>query len=260
MALCGSWISDLDAICPCGEDDFAPGDLARWAGIAEQILYKLSGEQWPGVCSDAIRPCSTARRSVQSLSYAAPLTGSRPVVWFGSCVACTGELVCGCSAHDRVLLPHGPVREITGVTIDGVALTDSDWTLIDRRYLIRSDGTAWPCCQDLGAATTEEGTWEVAYDYGIEPPTAAVEMAGILACELAKGCSSDQSCRLPRRTQQLSREGISMTVIDPFEFFEAGRTGLYEVDAWLAAVNPGGIDRPAKLINPAEYGRARRAR
>lgn len=257
MSQCGTWIEDLSGVCPCSEDDFAPGVLADWALVATELLYRLSGQQYPGVCVDKIRPCRNPGVAVQSVDYVAS-GGSRPLVWHGGCVDCSGGIGCGCTAHDAVRLPHVPVRQITEVKIDGVALTADDYRLVDRRWLIRSNGAAWPCCNDLAKLDTEEGTFSVAYTFGNRPPAGGEQIAGILACELAKGCAGDESCRLPRRTQQITREGISMTIVDPYDFFDQGRTGLYEVDAWLRAQNPGSVDRAGKAINPGTYGRARR--
>ena len=33
------------------------------------------------------------------------------------------------------------------------------------------------------------------------------------------------------------------------EYVDAGRTGIPEVDVWLRAVNPHGLDQPSRAIN-----------
>lgn len=255
MALCATWVDDVEDLCPCGPCDFSPeGDdpyctegaalLERWALIASGILYAATGRQFPGVCADVVRPCASG--GGQSLAYATS-GGARPITWDGTNgVACT--LLPGCRAHAAVLLPHRPVRSILEVVIDGDTVDPGGYTLVDRRWLVRSSGS-WPCTQDLGLVDGEDGTWSVSYEYGVPPPAGGAEIAGIYACELAKACASDETCRLPRRVQSITREGITQVLIDPFDFFDSGRTGLYEVDAWIKAQNPQGADRAGKMLN-----------
>lgn len=265
--LCGSWVEDIDAVCPCGPCDFSPeGDdyciegaivLERWCLIASGLLYAFSGRQFPGVCSDTIRPCSsTPGGVVQSLDYAAS-GGSRPIVYQngGSC----NDSALGCCGHSSVLLPHKPVRRILEVEIDGATVPSTDYTLVDRRWLVKASGS-WPCHQNLGLPDGEPDTWSVSYEYGIPAPAGGAEMAGIYACELAKGCAGDESCRLPRRVQSITREGITQVLIDPFDFLDQGKTGLYEVDAWLRAQNPEGRSRAGKIINVDLLGSDHRVR
>lgn len=243
MSLCASWVPEDEAAdaCACG-DGVDVDVLIRWQLVASTILYALSGRQFPGVCSDTVRPCWCGTAG-QSLAYVTS-GGARPIV-AGTC-----EAVGPCGGHASVLLPHRPVRSITEVVVDGVTLDPAEYGLVDRRWLVRAGRRSWPCCQDLGRADDEPGTWSVSYEYGVAPPAGGKEMAAMYGCELAKGCAGDSGCRLPRRVQTLTREGVSMTVIDPYEFLDQGRTGLYEIDAWLASVNPTGIDRAGKVINP----------
>lgn len=267
MALCGTWVDDVETLCSCSPCDFASGDdpycddglavLERWALIASGILYAATGRQFSGVCTDTVRPCSRRGSCVQTLAYAAS-SGSRPLWLDGDAIdGCTG--LPGCRWHSTVLLPHEPVRQITEVVIDGVTVDPSSYTLVDRRLLVRSEGS-WPCCQDLGAPNGDPDTWSVTYEYGVAPPPGGPEIAGVYACELAKACVADESCRLPRRVQSITREGITQVLIDPFDFFDSGRTGLYEVDAWIKAQNPAGVDRAARVLNVDLVGRTHRVR
>jgi hypothetical protein len=81
--------------------------------------------------------------------------------------------------------------------------------------------------------------------------------AAILACELVKA-HLGVDCALPARVQTLTRQGMSMAILDPQEFLAFGRTGLYEVDLAIAAVNPHGLRRRATAWSPEVKGRARR--
>lgn len=253
MTACASWVTDPDQFA-CDASDFdTPGDsggtsgaelLERWGLIATTILYARTGRQYPGVCTDEVWPCRPGWDG-QSLAYVAS-GGSRPI----TCGCRTGAPLLNCGHnHSAVLLPHVPVRRILTVTIDGVPLANDAFRLVDRRWLVRAEGS-WPACNDLGAPDDAEGTWTVAYSYGVPPPAGGAEMAGIYACELAKGFRNDEACRLPRRVTSLTREGVTMAIIDPFDFLEQGLTGLYEVDAWVSALNPQRADRAGKVINP----------
>lgn len=45
-------------------------------------------------------------------------------------------------------------------------------------------------------------------------------------------------CRLPRRVQTVSRQGVTYQMVDPTDIYRDGLTGLPEVDIWIASVNP----------------------
>lgn len=257
MTICAPWV-DLDdddgaaAMFPCAPTDFGPGVLQRWALIASTLLYARTGRQYPGVCTDVVRPCRPRAAVVQTLAYVAS-GGSRAIdtaLGHGCGEPPSGGMAwgCGCDNHGAVLLPHQPVRRVLAVTIEGETVDPSTYRLVDRRWLVRRSGS-WPCCQNLGAADGEPGTWSVEYSYGIPPPAGGPEVAAVYACELAKGSVGDETCRLPRRVTNLTREGVTMTLLDPFDFFDNGLTGLYEVDAWIGALNPAKLDRAGKVIN-----------
>jgi hypothetical protein len=52
---------------------------------------------------------------------------------------------------------------------------------------------------------------------------------------------------LPQRLRDISRDGVSMTFADPMDFLQRGEVGIYEVDLWLASVNPKKIMRRASV-------------
>jgi hypothetical protein len=71
----------------------------------------------------------------------------------------------------------------------------------------------------------------VDYTYGSPPPLDIQRAINQLAQQfaLAEACDWD-NCKLPERVTSVTREGISYTLIDPQDFLENGRTGLYFVD------------------------------
>jgi hypothetical protein len=60
----------------------------------------------------------------------------------------------------------------------------------------------------------------------------------VLAEELDKAAEGSSACKLPQRVTNISRQGMSMTLLDPQDFLQDGRTGLYEVDLALRVFNP----------------------
>lgn len=262
MGLCAPWVDVADL--PCDPADFPPGVLERAAVAASELLYVASGRQFPGLCTDVVRPCARGW-ATQWLAY--PDGSARPLVSWGwdwqpmlldcGCVG-GGEVMCGCSWPDTIRLPNTPVVEVAEILVDGNPLTPQDWTLVDDRWLARPQG--WPWRQRLDLPSTEPDTWEITYTWGQAVPQLGRMAAAVLTCEFAQAWSG-KACKLPKRVTQLVRENVSMTILDPFEFLEAGRFGVYEVDAFIAAWNPARLQKPAKLIAPRVYAnRARRVR
>lgn len=254
--LCSPWL-DLEALptglcMPCTVEDFAEGVLAGKILEASHLLYLASGQQFPGICCATIRPCLGCGGG-QFLAYAGG--GSRQITSC-SCHGYEGAGGIGCTAAG-VVLPGGPIREITEVLLNGTALDPSGYRLADGNVLMRV-GSSWPCHQRMDLETSEDGTWSVEYEYGADPGPAGWGAVAALACELANACTEGRECRLPDRLQSLSREGVTMTILDPFDFLDNARFGLREVDQWLALVNPKGIDRPGKWFSTATIGNLHR--
>jgi hypothetical protein len=149
---------------------------------------------------------------------------------------------CGCgpqciASGPRVLHLPGPVSEITAVTLEGVVLAESGYRLEgDLLYRCCDNNARWPT-QDLGRPLGETGTWSVEYLRGYAPPAGTAKYVGTLAGEFLKACDSG-NCRLPRTVSTASRNGVSYRVYDPAVIYANGKTGIPEIDLWLAAVNP----------------------
>lgn len=224
---CQPW-ADLGDLCaPCNDYSGDEAILLDALAAASSVLYKLSGRQYPGVCSEEVivgDPCRcavSARYLLRSWRWG----NRRPC------------------KHDRVRLRGWPVVSIESVTIDGVDLGASEYQVEDFAELVRVDGTAWPA------------EFNVAYSFGQDPPQEGVTAAAVLACELAKACDPDgigagSQCRLPKRVQSVTRQGVSMVFLDPFDFLNEGKTGLYEVDQFLKSANPNGLQQRPYLWSP----------
>lgn len=89
---------------------------------------------------------------------------------------------------------------------------------------------------------------EVEYSYGSPPPQVVQTAVEALANELLAAYNGGD-CRLPERVTSVTREGMSFTLIDPQDFLDDGRTGIYEVDLALRAVNPSKAKARARVFS-----------
>jgi hypothetical protein len=48
----------------------------------------------------------------------------------------------------------------------------------------------------------------------------------------------------------VTRQGVSFQMFDPQMFINQGRTGIYEVDVFIASVNPGRASKRARVFSP----------
>lgn len=256
MFVCTPWVTPETTTLCKGTDFKDPDMLALALQAASDLLYVASGRQFPGVCTDEIRPCCGGG-GLQELRH---LTGGSYVVrdWsadgmYGACGSCR-PLSCGCSWHPAVEIPNTPIVAVLEIEIDGVGLIVTpgvgDVRIVNDRWLIRSDGGSWPSCNHLNQLTGD-GTFVVRYSWGPVTPAAGVMAAQVLGCELAKNWSGCE-CQLPRRIQSFTREGFTAAVLDPFDFLDDGKFGLYEVDAFIMATNPDHVTRQGKLIDPED--------
>lgn len=245
MEPCAPWADSGDACAPCDAYDMDTQALEDGIAIASAILNGLLGGRYPGVCTDTIRP-----------QGGCGCRGCGPAGW------------CGCTRLlSEVQLPGWPVVDVDLVLLDGTELDADRYRVDDGRMLVLlpQDGDArrrWPCCQRLDLPTTERDTWEVSYSYGTEPPAGGARAAASLGCQLALACSTDEdlrgTCQLPKRVTSITRQGVTMAILDPLTLFPDGQTGLADVDLWLASQLLGDRRRPARVFLPTRTQGPRR--
>lgn len=249
---------------PCDDYDFPVGLLPDALQVATDVLFVLSGSRWSGVCDDVVRPQGTGSCELALWGRAwYARTGRWPAPW-----EFPAGYGCGCGGVSEVSLGGWPIVDVSEVMLNGVVLPEANnWRVDDYATLVRiadADGNrqVWPCWQRLDLAATEDDTWQVTYQYGTAPPAMGVRAAASLGCQLALSCSPETvgggECRLPERVTSITRQGVTAVVLDPFSFLDNGRTGIYDVDLFLAAANPGGVTRRGTSTSP--QSRARRAR
>lgn len=220
---------------------------------ATEILWRLTAGRY-GLCQDFLRPCRRACRPVDPYR-AGPWPARIDGEWVNLFCRCTlpGDR-CGCGGVDELALPgpvhytpDGPYR--VEVWIDGTLLDPTEYRYIGGNRIVRAGGARWPLCQDTALPVTEPGTWGIRYWRGHPVPPGGRRAVSLLACELAKACAGDESCQLPIGTIEIEREGVRFIKVNHGQLLDKGHTGLYEVDQWLRAVNPGRLKSPPQVYS-----------
>jgi hypothetical protein len=229
---CTPWIDGADVFScgPCASiaEEDQDSDMAdAFASAASEALYVASGGRFPGVCTQTVRPCHSR----------------------AGC-SCSGS--CGCSGVDELRLPGFPVVSVDEVILDGVTLEPDTYAVLDWKNLVRlvpESGSGarrtWPCCQDLALPTTEVGTWEVTFSFGLEVPSLGVMAARALACSWYQDCTGGDGgdCNVPApQVTTRSTQGTTLTFVKPPAIGRqpdgSFKTGLNVVDTFLGIYPP----------------------
>lgn len=196
---------------------------------AVQYLWNWTKRRF-GPCPISYRPC---RKDCNTYGRTFPfLIGGQ---FFNLRCGTCGDS-CSCKYVSQIVLP-GPIAEPTEILIDGVELPLDAVRVDNYTILVRLDGGHFPHCQDLGLNPDEIGTWQVSYLQGEAIPAGGDLVAGVLACELAKSICGDTSCRLPQRVTSVTRQGVTLAMLDDFRGLDQGYTGIWAIDSWISAAN-----------------------
>src|SRR5690606_18228685 len=120
------------------------------------------------------------------------------------------------------------VRSVESISYQGQALSPTEYYVENKKYLVRRDGQCWNMNSGL----------EISYTSGINPPEAGKMAAIKLANELILSVSDPANCVLPSRVTSVSNQGVDFDMLEPTDFLENGRTGIYEIDLFISAANP----------------------
>lgn len=227
--------------CP-GWGDYEDSLRCRATSLAWSTLRLLTGGR-VGNCPVTMRPCLTDPCDVCSNNW---LT-MQPTQWNGAWYnQVCGRGDCSCTRLCEILMP-GPVAEITEVSLDGIVIDPTLFRLDNGNLLLREDGECWPSCQDMGAPLGDPCTLGITYVPGVKPGAEGEWAAGLLACEFAKACTGGK-CRLPSAVTAISRNGTTMEMTTGL--FANNITGIREVDAYVASINPYSLRTPPRVWSP----------
>lgn len=234
---CPTWpisYAECDTLGP--EACWTPNAKATFEQMAVDYLWNWTAGRF-GLCSVLIRPCRSNCWPASDWPYYSTwepvLVGGQ---WFNlSCGWCGDLCSCATSAATNLKLP-GPIDSITKILIDGVPLVTTAYRVDNGVLLQREDGDGWPVCQDLALPADAVGTWSIEYVRGVPVPAGGQVAAGVLAVELAKYACGDSSCQLPKRVQSITRQGVTVALLDSFDDVDKGRTGVWLIDSWVASV------------------------
>ena len=232
-ATCEPWATSADLCSPCDDYTVDQALMDDALQAASDVLYVLSGRQFPGECSETLY---VEKRWLVEHSGLDPAVRPRP--WWPR------------PGADRITLGLYPLIDVTSVTIDGAVVDPASYRIDDFRWLTKIDGSAW----------TWSDTFKVEATYGQSPPEMGIRAAATLACQLYLACQPEtvDGCRLPERVTNVTRQGVSFVLLDPFDFLEAGKTGLYDVDLFLSVYNPNRLRRRPTVMSPDIPRRVRR--
>lgn len=237
---CGEdWATYSDEIQQAASDY---GALAVWAATGRRF----------GLCEQVTRPCGPTRGAGQPFGWWWSDGVWFPYVFNGlwrNCMCGTGAGCCSCEPACQVYLP-GPVYSIpaTGITVGDEIIPVDSWRVDNGQWLVRTDGECWPECQDY-STDSGDSFFQVTYFKGVPVPDVLARAAGELACEWAKNCVG-APCRLPQRITSISRQGVSVSLVDVDNLLDKGLTGVTTVDQVIRSFNPYGLPSRMRVLSP----------
>ena len=92
----------------------------------------------------------------------------------------------------------------------------------------------------------DDNVVRVAYDIESNLPPGSEGLVAWIAVEYGKAAAG-QACALPERISNVTRQGVSWTILDPQDFLDKGYTGMSRVDNWLAPLK---MTLGGRIIDP----------
>lgn len=214
------------------------------------VVWAATGRRF-GLCERTVRPCGRTSEVMANGYYWAEGTWT-PYIFQGAwrnCACGASFGCCPCQPSCQVWLP-APVYSIpaTGIVVDDEVVPADAWRVDNGQWLVRTDGNCWPQCQDYNV-DTGASTFYVTYFRGLPVPSPLLRAAGELACEWARSCAG-ADCRLPQRVTSISRQGVSVSLVDVAQLLEHGLTGVTTVDQIIRTYNPYGLPSKMSIASP----------
>lgn len=245
---------EVDTTC-CDEWNTYSTELRTAAAeYGALVMWAATGRRF-GLCERTLRPCGRTNDNPEYPSGYYWADGAwLPYIFNGqwrNCASCAMSFgCCSCRPSCEVWLPP-PVYSIaaTGITVGSDILNIEDVGRVDNgQWLVRTDGNCWPECQNY---STDSGDtfFQVTYMKGLPVPSVILRAAGELACEWARGCTG-ADCRLPGRVTSLTRQGMSVSLVDLDTLLSHGLTGVATVDQIIRQFNPYGLPSKMSIASP----------
>lgn len=256
--------TSLTPAMPCNWDVTITCDSTTWDSYSAAVqtaameygaftMWAATGRRF-GLCETTIRPCGQTCQNNTVGGYFWSEGSWYPYIYNGAwrncwCSNSGAPGCCACAPSCQVYLP-GPVYSIpaTGVSQDGAVVSVDSWRVDNGKWLVRTDGTCWPECQDYDVDDGTD-TLFVTYWRGLEVPDLLSTAAGMLAQEWAKACVG-QACALPQRVTSIARQGVTMNNVSIDDLLKNGLTGLPMVDQIIKRMNPGNLPRKLRIASP----------
>lgn len=235
--------------------EYADSDYADDAvQMASYLLWAMSGRKYSGTLTVTERYVTTydAYSLLDGVggTYAPVLISGSvhniPISRFGygSQYDLLGD---GTSSRTRVRLRGRKVVAIHALRdMSGNIIDPSEYYLGDHSTVYGSPNASW-----------SSSNVEVTYSYGTQPPSAGRSAARILAMEFVKMFEGDESCALPQRVMNVTRQGVTYTFLDDQSYIDELKTGIYAVDLFLKTTNPDKARARSRVFSP-DVPRARR--
>jgi hypothetical protein len=224
------WLSKADTFDPTGPHTQAAIDTASF------ILYKLTGEKYPGVQTSTDAYSSQSIDQLIQLQTQIHIQGHMPIVSAGNIF----NMPIAAAGVRNLRLRSSPVHSVISVIRDGELVDPESYTLRNNAYLVQTNGAPWL----FGVTDTL-----ITYVHGTPVPRAGKSCAIRLANELIHAAKDDGLCTLPERVQSVTRQGLSFAVLDPQDFIQHGKVGIPQIDYFIQAANPGKARKKARVYS-----------
>ncbi|QEM41558.1 head-to-tail adaptor [Gordonia phage Forza] len=145
-----------------------------------------------------------------------------------------------------VSLEGRPVIGVASVVLSRTGMADIEVAYeLENKHRLRFTGNpqyTYPLCGGK--------IWlSVTYTYG-SPPSAELQAAiDILAKEILLGYTDPDECNLPDTVVSITRQGISMQMLNAKDFLDRGRVGITTIDHALSRINPEGVRRKSRVYS-----------
>ncbi len=276
---CEVWPLDTDAGCWDVPADTPQSTITTWNRVATEYLWAVTGRRLGPSCRVTIRPCNKSCfdgwglsrflnqgqfNGLKSTGGWIPYLGADGEFRNASLCGCDRECHCGPEVCEIDL--QGPVYDVTNVRIDGLDVPDTEYAVVDGRWLRRINSLAsgtetnrcWPTCQDMTLPDVNPNTFSVTYRAGLGLSGMATMAVTELTAHFIRGCNGGCGCGTGTRQnlQRLQRQGVELEFADPQQLFDDGRTGIELVDFFIRANNPYGLASQMRVLSPDAPKRA----